>query len=401
MSLVAGTLDEWQLQTTATHLATFTQYKFRCYGTDGFLFSGGSSASAVRSPFATFTYAAGVIITITSPTAAQVLAASSHTFTWTTPGTQQKFRLWVYDDVTGDEEYDTGEIVSAITSHAAPAGTLRNDTDYYVVVQAWNAGGATNGTSAPRSFRTAFAAPPVLDFSGNAVYEPGDINASAVQLQWSPTAVELGKFVEYELVRRVVGEPRRNQVRLLRTTDPAHLSYLDKTPGSTVPYIWEIRQTTKEGVDELTSAWTQISMTLTFEETIISDPFSDERVVLPSRSERRMPRKHDKALLVPWGQAEPITLFGSTYYREISAEYIIDALDQAGYRDNVAIRALFAAIDTMSKKGGVGGALLYRDGRGRRDWGAIIDVEGIDPTRGRQERATILWRQTGYKEGVR
>lgn len=128
---------------TALTLTHSYQWRIRTKGLAGAGFGPWSS-------YATFTVATVPSVSLTSPTVDQVLANGSLTVSWTFSGgsgTQQTFRVRIYDADGVTVLWDSGVVAGTNLSQAVPSGTLHNDSSYFVQVTAQDTLSQTGVTS--------------------------------------------------------------------------------------------------------------------------------------------------------------------------------------------------------------------------------------------------------------
>jgi hypothetical protein len=386
--------------TTSTDLPTVGTYRWDAYAHDGTVYSSGSAilGSAAISTEAIFEYSSGPSITITSPTASQVIATNTPTYNWTVTGQVRK-RIRVYDAVTSLMVYDSGELADSTTAHSQPGGYLQNNGTYSLIVEVWNASNA-KGTSAPRAFAVSYsAATAINNFTASLHRANGDIDPTAVLLSWDPTTYSTGQFESYIITRRaseetlfdpddlVKGENRRIAV----ITSPSQATFVDYTPASGVEYTYGISQIVSVGTDRIRSPISHVTAQVAFEQTVISDARRGGafRVALWARKDKTVKYNREQKLVTPWNTSKPTIFRTNRWYREISGEFLISAETADDVEDT---------INRIQKMDQRGGPLCYRDGRGRRYFGEITAFEEIDQPGGRVRRVSLTFLQTSAAE---
>lgn len=108
-------------------------------------------------------YAGSIDVTITSPTASQVLTSAAFTATWTlSSGTQSTERVIIYDSNQTTIVYDSGVLADTTASYDVPSTAgLRNNRTYYIQVRAVN-NSSIPGASSLVAFSTSWTPPTTL-----------------------------------------------------------------------------------------------------------------------------------------------------------------------------------------------------------------------------------------------
>lgn len=359
MTLVGST---WQYQTNGTDLASFATYKWDAYSGDGTLWSGEQTveANAVKSSEATFVYAQGPVITITSPAEAAVVTTSNLPVTWTVTD-QQQYRVRLYVDGESTPVYDSGVVVTTVAGHTIPSGYLLNDTAYDLTVEVTNSAPLT-GTSAIRNFTVDYEEPdPVTNFTATAVAVGTDIWPSAIRLAWDQTTYGTSNWQEYTLTRQAENGPDAGLITWQRVTSPSQVTITDYVPASGVAYTYTITQTTLTGLDLLTSAPVSATATVTLGGVVLTSVTNPEtvRTALRYTNEREHPRDIDEAVYQPVNGALPTTVRSRKRVPApaFDVKLFADAAATASGR-----RLELEALDIEA------GTICYRDNQGRKQF---------------------------------
>lgn len=385
MALRAGSTDTYEYQTTSTDLPSFAGYQWDMRASDGTL-TGPYSAVGV------FSYVSGPSVTITAPTAAQVLTTSVPTFAWTA-ATQVTARVDIFDAAT--EAYVIGASINSASQKTwdVPAGYLKNGGSYTFQVTVTD-GSALTGT-AEQSFSLVYTVPAaVADFGGSTVPMEGDDRPTVIQLTW--TADVDANFEYYTVKRRDAGTLAgdASEVILRYLPDQAQVSFYDTNPVSGKSYIYSLTRTLSSGSDLLESTAAEVELMVEFDSIIISsvkDGLS-YRIALTYQTTNKVNHRDDRAIFMPWGESEPTVQIGTAHYHQVASTFRVITDRYGNARDKMeALRALkdrqIHNVDT----------LCYRDGRGRRFFGYLDLAEsderiinyGID----------VGFIQTNFREG--
>lgn len=188
--------------------------------------------------------AVSVPVNITAPVCDSTVIDANVEVTWFfAPGTQQSYRLWLYNDLTFlDIAYDSGIIVSPVMNHTVLAGILGTGRTYYIRVQVVLTTGDV-GTSLPCSFITSFSTSSgvtglEVDVD-NCTFDSSTLPAA--HLTWAqvvPSGPEV--FTRYDVKRRATGTT--TWIRIATISSVAITSYTDYNimPGVTYEYavVW-------------------------------------------------------------------------------------------------------------------------------------------------------------------
>lgn len=379
----SGSTTRWEYQTVADDIPWFGTYQWQAYGNDG---SVGSENSAIAS----FVYAAGPVVTITAPTASQVLATSTPTITWTVID-QQKYQVDIYDDDGVTLLYTSGEVVSTTNEHLMPPGYLLNGFSVIAYVTVWNSSDVS-GTSSGRSFSIDYdEVTPVLGVEISTVTLRFDRQPSAILLSWEETGYDPSTFEHYNIYRRTSTQTEAERILLRKITSPSQTTFLDMNPASRTEYVYSISQTILFGTEELESATTDAATTIVLPHTIIAaaDAADDYRIVIKYWTERGWEDNTDGQEILPWGASKPTVLFGSVYYRtpRITARFVDD--------DEGSILDYQSAINDLLARRSI---VCFRDPKGRRIFGVIKKTGHEDTSMGTVLDVEFELTETNYTE---
>jgi ketosteroid isomerase-like protein len=365
MTLRAGTTATWEYQTTATDLATLATYKWDARGRDGTLDSAYSAE-------ATFVYAAGPVVVITSPTEGEIITTNTPTIAWTVDGLadgdQVQRQVYLRRIGTDEHVYDGPLETSGVQSMVVPAGLLHEGDLLYALVSVTNSAPLT-GTSPARSFSLDYPTPdPILGFIAAPSLAMFDRAPSTMLLTWQQTGYALGVFQGYDLYR--------DDVLVLSLSSASDTSWLDTEPISGVAHRYAIRQRTLQGSDTLTSDAAEATATVTLDAVVISDAQQGAayRVVLPYRDgDRELETVRDEQILEGWDEF-PTAFIGSLSYQRFHASFKL-ITDERG----TARAHLLAARELHARKATV----CLRTPDGERLYGLLTPFKDRHVTAGR------------------
>jgi hypothetical protein len=378
-TLFGGT-GGYKYQTTSTDLATYATYKLDASATDGDLTSAQSAETS-------FVYAQGPVVTVTSPTADQVITTDTPTFTWTVTD-QQKERIRVYRQDDGSLVYDSTQLVDTGNSFPMPPNILANETDYYVTVQIEDSNPLT-GTSAARNFRLEYVAPAtVVGFVALPDLAMFDASASVVRTQWVPVETDASEFEGYIIKSRNAGQPYSVATVRVEFTNQAQSVWIDTTPVSGVELIYSIEQRVRESsIDVLSSVPAESATTVTLIGSVLSDVRDglQLRAVFDSVQERTENVAWTHTEVETWDIGAPWTIEGPGYSRPIQMSALLKEPGAATADDVLAaLRGEpYEAYPLVAPYGGLSGVradgstvlTCYRDERGLKRFGRVRDVQ--------------------------
>lgn len=265
----------------STSLVLGTEYWWRAYSYDGYLYSGDTTvaANAARSTPRRFVYATVPSVTITSPA---TIASPQPTITWTTPAAQSRFRVLLVND-EGTTVYDSGEVAGIEKSHQLqPDGWIdgeqwNNGETFSVTVMVFE---SLWGTSAPVAVTLSYTYPDTpTSVVVQAITPAGHVGETVIRLDHDPTSYTEGEWAAYRYYRTELSGPggvavEGTRIHLLDNTNAAEPWIEDWTVESGKTYIYEASQVITVGVDpleslsmsgEATAEWTGVVIHLMFQ----------------------------------------------------------------------------------------------------------------------------------------
>lgn len=358
---------KWEYQTTSSELASYATYKWDAYSYDGTLYSGEQTVegSAAKSGEATFIFAEGPQVVVTTPLDQDTITTADLAIEWTVSD-QQKYRIYLYDDATSDLVYDSGVVISTTSEHTIPTGYLRNGVSYELVVWVED-GNPLEGQSPVISLDVAFTpADMVANFQVELIKVTTDIWPSAVRLTWDQTGYGTDVWQEYVLKRRV----GNTEIVLLRTTSPSDVAFIDYFPP-TGTVIYSVTQSILTGLDILDSDPAESAVEVTLGGIVlcsVTDP-EGTRTALRYTGERDFPRTIDEHPYYPLDGSAPTTVRARTHVLEPSFDAKIFDDDGA----TAAVRR--AELERIDQSGHT---LCYRDNHGRKLFVTMPDLTITD-----------------------
>lgn len=246
--------------------AVLGAYRWRVRGED---VSAGTAGEGPWSPYQTFSFTAGPVVTITNPaTDGTVVTTSTPTVAWTASG-QARFRVQVYvnDAAAPFRAYDG---VGSGTTFQIPAGWLVNNGDYDLDITSWD-GSNNKGTSLRRNFHVAYAGPAIVTNIQGSPYgnrlDPiimGVQEASSVFLSWLESTINPGEFGGYVVRRRIQGQALSEAIRFPTITTPGQARWWDHMAPPNVPLVYSVSQLRRVSAEEtLESDVAELEITLT------------------------------------------------------------------------------------------------------------------------------------------
>lgn len=404
-----GSLNRWQYQTTGTDIQDEGVYTFWTYAFDGTTYSGGTTveASAAKSSSASFAYALGPDVTITTPIEGEVLDTDTPTIAWTSSSTQAARRVIVRDATTHETlpDGDTGIVVTISQTYDLPAGMIEDDHSYEVMVQVTDTLAAV-GSSDWRTFSLDYIEPPsVPGFLGSPTYAPGDVEPSAVRLAWQQVDITSGEFEFYKVstepaedvpytLEEKEQKSRRRRIGIL--PNQSITTFTDYTPPSGVPLRYRIRQYVRKGSALVSSQLSTSQVQVDFHQGILQS-FGDgghgtqpeHRVVLEYRGDVTVRRNRDAVTWQRMGKRAPLVFKGQAYWRGISGRFRL-------HGDSVAdVEAQLRELEFLD---GLNVPCLWRDGRGRRMFCFVDDFNEADHSGGRVRDVDLVLTQIDVPE---
>lgn len=363
----------WQYQVTSTDFASFATYRWDAYSGDGTLWSGGATveASATASSEATVVYQAGPAITITAPTASQVLTTDTPTITWSVTS-QASYVVSVIRVSDTREVYNSGTVTSGTSSLTLPSGYLYNGISYTVTVTVTNTTAQTS-TSAATAFSLAYTQPSAISgFTATPTYASLDgTKPTAIALTWDTWTPTNGTFTCFLVGRKVTGSDDATQTILARLTSASATTWTDWLPASGVDYEYTIRGQTLKGSDTLTTNPSRSQAQIALGNVVICHATNGGafRAALTRDDTRDFGHVDDLVLERVWGESAPVAIYGVLDYDVISGSFRIaaDAYNTAG--------SYLSALQTLRA---AKAPICYRDDRGRRLFGVITKLAESD-----------------------
>lgn len=361
----------WEYQTTAVQITAVGTYSWKATGYDGTIYSGEAAAlgSATWSSSATFIYATGPTVTVTTPADLATIATASLTVGWSVSGgTQAKYQVLVYEDGGSVPIYDSLLNTSTATSHEIPSGYLRNGTSYDIVVQITDTTPLV-GYSSIVNIAVSFTPPTaVANFQAMPIEVGLDPFATAIRLSWDQTGYAAPDFVEYTLSRWAEGGPDAAEIILARITSPSTVAFIDYTPASGFEYTYGITVSTQTGADTIESDRVSAAEIVTLVGTVLSlvgNPGTYRSCLLNVR-DRVHDRKIDEAVYQALTGSNPVTIRSRTRFWDSTFAGAFVIADDASAKQR---RDELDALDTQD------GVICYRDGRGIKRFCKITDFK--------------------------
>jgi hypothetical protein len=318
-----GVSGYWEYQTTGTDLASFALYRLDAVATDGTITTAYSSE-------VTFTYGQGPTITVSSPTANQVLATNTPTVSFSQNSTQVSYRVLIYEWVNsalGTLVYDSGSVslgaASGVTvNHAVPSGYLHNGVTYRVIVSSTNNLSLT-GTHAGVTFSVSFPLPAgPANYLATPIRIGNDVTPSAILLSWDEPAYAADKFRSTVVTRRDSGTPLSGALVLARLTSTSQTTFVDYYPVSGETYTYAVLFEVIQGTDETESAAAEADASVQLEHVVINlTTDGTAHVGLRYGEPMQLDYNDDEQQVEPWGQSKPHIFMGDFDSRTMKGTY--------------------------------------------------------------------------------
>ncbi len=317
-----STSGKWEYQTVSGDVPVVGTYTWDTYSYDGTIYSGAKTteATATKSSIATFVYASGPTVSVTSPTNGATLTSNNPTITWTS-SSQNRRRVRYYVPGTDTAVYDSGWTVTPSTTYNTPAGAIHDLTDYEIEVgvedstplQGFSSRILVHIAVTPPATPSGFSAIPIK--VGNDPWE------TAIRLEWQASSESAGVFAGWYLYRSDLGM----NVPYKILTSPDDTGVIDPVPTSGVEYVYTLMQAVNDDADVIFSAAVTSTAQVTLQGVVLCDvnnPLT-YRCVLDSVQERDMNRKRDAKTYFVGTNEKPVTFASSVKYWEIPATYKI------------------------------------------------------------------------------
>jgi hypothetical protein len=230
-------------QLGATELPITGTYKWRVRGND---LSAGTAGVGQWSAQQTFSFVAGPVVTITSPSANQVVTTSAPTITWSAPG-QVRYQVKLYNADAKLAFKDSGQVTSAAGIFSVPAGWLKNLGAYDVDVTVWDVNNIS-GTSLRQPFTVLYTAPntPAV-LNASLIQNARDYEASSVLLTWNDSDLPPGEFAGWLIWRREATDDPDDAILLTTIPSAAQRQWIDYNAPPNVPVVYGLSQLRNAG----------------------------------------------------------------------------------------------------------------------------------------------------------
>jgi hypothetical protein len=317
-----STSGKWEYQTVTADVPAVGTYTWDTYSYDGTLYSGArtTASSAVKSSVATFVYALGPTVSVTSPTNGATVTSNNPTITWTS-SSQNRRIVNYYVPGTSTLVYSSGWNVTASTTYNTPAGVIHNLNDYEIEVgvedstplQGFSSRILVHIAVTPPATPTGFGAIPIK--VGNDPWE------TAIRLQWQASAESALVFAGWYLYRSDLG--MNTPYKIL--TSPDDTSVIDPVPTSGVEYVYTLMQAVNSGADVVFSAAVTSTAQVNLQGVVLCDvnnPLT-YRCVLDSVQSRTSNRIRDEQTYFVGANKRPLTFRSPIKYWEIPGSYKI------------------------------------------------------------------------------
>lgn len=262
------TRDVASLQLTTTHLPAFGVYKWRARGRD---LSAGTPGASAWSPQQALTYAAGPVVTLTSPVSGAIVNTSTPTIAFTVSGgTMASFLVRLYRADESRILYESPRVVSSQGLWTVPAGILKKGGAYDRVVIARDTNNL-DGASLRLPFSVDYAAPAVLsNVNATPFQNPGDPDPTSMLLTWAPGSYPPGEHAGYRIYRRAAGEPIANAVLIRRIPSVVQTRWVDHHAPADGPQTWGVTQLRRVGLETLESLPVEVTAELDFQGIVLA-----------------------------------------------------------------------------------------------------------------------------------
>jgi hypothetical protein len=316
------------------------------------------------SPWTTFTIEEGIDVNLTNPLSGEILTTPVQTFTWdythASAVAQASGRLRIYNETGGVPIYDTGTVLGTYESQVIPPTLFANNKTYRVNVTVADVDGDIASTP-DIFFSTLWVGPPQpVD-----VMATPDNDTATVFLEWDINADE--EFVMYRIYKR---DPLTETDFTLvdEVYDRMFNSYTYYFAPSGRPYDYALTAVVDEGGAFLES---QIVVYVSAQLDYPTDTWLvDEvdpllyQVKLQYNPARSTAREREQTVLQAIGRRYPVVHYGNSYTETANLSFMI----RLPYTELLMVNYLVER----------GNTILYRDGRGRKMWGAISNVSMND-----------------------
>lgn len=384
---VSGTTFSYQ--TTTTDLPAPQTFSYRMKASDG------SFTSAWSSPV-TVIYGTGPAVTITSPADNAVLTTSTPTITWTAAGQVQRIVV-VSDLEDGSVVHSSGYGTTTSQTYTIPAGILRNDKSYEVVVGVTNAV-PLQGVASPLTFSLSFVPPdPITGFVAYPIQVGSDLIPSAIEMDWDMSIYPQSQFAGYDIFRRALSgayEPGEEQlVWLRRITSPLQTTFVDYHARSGVAWEYIATQSIIQDADVIQSEDVTVQSQIELDDVLLVsalDPtvYRMNLRYTPGGGGMSHELKREQRQAVPVGSRVGRTVRSAYRAWEDGGTFMVvtDSQKTADER----IKEIRDAVE-------FGRTFSFRDHKNRRRWVTIASYREMD--RGKYYEIDLQLREEEFVEG--
>lgn len=376
--------SNWRLVLDAALLPDYGTYQWAARGRDQIL------QSAWSTP-ATFVYAAGPVVTITSPEQDGIVTSSTFTVWWESDD-QIRYRVFVYEDGATEPIFVSSRGTTGRGLQINGGEWIRNGRAYEIAVEVENT--ATIIGMSPR-VRFVVEYPPAPSITGvqaNAELAAGDRVPSIYRVGWDQSTVPVGEFERYELYRLELGTyeaitgrelPALDEAAALldaatlvhETSSISETTATDDHPPSGTPWAYFVIQQVTVGVEPVRSLpAAAIAEALDLTSIVIADKVAGRarRLVLDSLQAADITPIRQRAVLETWDHSgAPIVAEGPVNYLVLTDAYRL--YERAGQEPVQQVRQLQEL--SAPRADGSPTVVIYRDDLGRRVEGSITGVK--------------------------
>lgn len=380
---VASTTSSHTL--TAATLTNNVQYQWQVKTWDN------KDLAGPYSSLATFWASAKPTVSITTPaTDGATVATSSLTAQWSFSDPESEGQSAYQVKLTDNADvvlWDSGKVSDVNARSRTIAYTLVNSTSYKVKVTAWDAKDISS-TEVVRTFTTSFTPPETPSIVIRPNSEDGYIEVvidNSAEYFISPfmliTETSGPTISSNDILRRKLGETAWTRIA---KAVPTNDEYKDYAAASGITYEYKVQANGNNGTTSdsvvLSGSITLIGVWL----HDVADPAGTVHKFKYDGRGRGSDWKPEVAMMQFAGRSRPMAEFGESGEGKVSArlEMMIDDLDHT-------------KLDTLAKRQGT---ICYRDGRGRKVFGVVIELPVSDEMYGYTTSIQVL--ETSYSETV-
>lgn len=370
----------YQIVTTAAQFPALDTYEWSTRIEDAYGLVTATSTRALN-------LVSPAVVTITAPTG--TITTGTPTVTATVDRTVSQYRVVVTDDATGATTYDSGVQTGSgsSVSHAIPAATLYNETDYTLGL--WVKTSDTLETTEAGTFRVEYVAPAAmtnvaLDTVASSDFDLGVMPQEPnVEMTWD--IVEVATVPDAEWVGYLVTRTSADgEVVQWEIADRYQPGMTDTTPAGGVEYTYTVQyQQVINDVDVVRSEPVNLTATVEIAHvTITSENPDDPAVTLHFWEDRGVSLNIGVEEVELLGQATPETWHSRVDYDRISGTFtpISDTSGNGFYSARQVVDAVRTLARPITDENGrvVPRSLTYRDPKGRNLRVVIMAVEETD-----------------------